>query len=126
MSYRSAPPRVTWRNVSRPGRASRQEKNVENSFRPKKNPVADPNMTPFHHFSLIILGAVALATSLLRKKKAGYVALVGAGLLLTAALLDSDPVLALGTLALLAIRCAFGVRRAPQPAPKAPPPGQDP
>jgi hypothetical protein len=83
-------------------------------------------MTPFLHLSLIILGTVALAASLLRKKKAGYVALVGAGLLLTVAVLDSDPVLALGTLAFWAIRCACGKRRAPQPPPEAAPPGQDP
>ena len=83
-------------------------------------------MPPFLHLSLIILGTVALAASLLRKKKAGYIALVGAGLLLTVAVLDSDPVLALGILAFLAIRCACGVRRVPQPPSEAAPPGQDP
>lgn len=84
-------------------------------------------MIPSLHASLTTIGFLALATSLSRKKKAGYLAVVGTGLLLPLAVLDADPVLSLGVLVFLAARFVRRPRSGVHnPGPDAPPPSQDP
>jgi hypothetical protein len=61
-------------------------------------------MDPALHICLILTGTLALAASLLLKKKAGWFALVGSGLLVPLAVRDADPVLALGVMVLLVVR----------------------
>lgn len=71
-------------------------------------------MPPLVRLVLAIAGFAALAASLLRQKKAGWIAAVGALALLGLAAVDSDPVLALGGLALCLARFL------PSPPPKGP------
>lgn len=60
-------------------------------------------MTPLVHLVVAGFGFLALAASLLLKKRAGWFALTGTGILLGLAFDDRDPVLGLGGLALLLV-----------------------
>ena len=73
-------------------------------------------MTPFWCITLAGAGFALLAASLLRKKRAGWLAVAGVALLGTLAVRESDPILALGALALAAARC---VKPARQDSPQA-------
>ena len=73
-------------------------------------------MTSFWRIVLAGTGLALLAASLLRKKRAGWLAVAGVALLGTLALRESDPLLALGALALAAARY---VKPARQDSPQA-------
>ena len=73
-------------------------------------------MTSFWRIVLAGAGLALLAASLLRKKRAGWLAVAGVALLGTLAVQESDPILALGALALAAARC---VKPARQDSPQA-------
>ncbi|KAF5044500.1 hypothetical protein DSECCO2_491160 [anaerobic digester metagenome] len=68
-------------------------------------------MTPFWRIVLAGAGLALLAASLLRKKRAGWLAVAGVVLLGTLAVRESDPLLALGALALAAARCVSPARQ---------------
>lgn len=116
MSYRSAPPRVTWKNGCRRVGASRQEKNVKKSF-PPRNPerTAETRMPPFFQMTVFGLALLALATGLWPGRRARWFAVLGAGAGLALALWNADPVLGLGLLAFLGARFLRG-RPAPRDA----------
>lgn len=73
-------------------------------------------MDSFWEISLAGAGLALLAASLLRKKRARWLAVAGVILLGALAVRESDPILALGALALAATRC---VKPARQDSPQA-------